>query len=181
MSLSGICGSRLLGRARGRLALLFGSAFVGSLGWLGVAAAAGPVVTASGVPAPVPAVAGYQFLSSSTTPPAETDRFSVGRRCFTPTSMQHSYHLSPLYAAGNEGQGATIAIIDSFGNPNMASDLANFNTQMDLPHMCGEPGQACRPGTPTFRHGVLEREDPGEGAAAEEQGNGPAEPQRVGA
>jgi subtilase family serine protease len=66
--------------------------------------------------------------------------------------MQNSYNLPPLYAAGNRGQGVTIAIIDSFGNPNMASDLANFNTQMGLPHMCGEPGQACGAGTPTFQH-----------------------------
>ena len=54
--------------------------------------------------------------------------------------MQASYNLGPLYAAKEQGQGVTIAIIDSFGNPNMASDLANFNTQMGLPHMCGEPG-----------------------------------------
>jgi subtilase family serine protease len=66
--------------------------------------------------------------------------------------MENSYNLLPLYAAGNEGQGMTIAIIDSFGNPNMASDLANFDTQMGLPHMCGEPGQACGAGIPTFQH-----------------------------
>jgi subtilase family serine protease len=34
----------------------------------------------------------------------------------------------------------------------MASDLANFDTQMGLPHMCGEPGQACGTGIPTFQH-----------------------------
>lgn len=66
--------------------------------------------------------------------------------------MQNSYNLPPLYAAGNAGQGVTIAIIDSFGNPNMASDLANFDTQMGLPHMCGEPGAACGGGAPTFTH-----------------------------
>jgi subtilase family serine protease len=42
---------------------------------------------------------------------------------------------APAYQAGHEGQGTTIAIIDSFGNPNMASDLANFSAQMGLPHM----------------------------------------------
>jgi subtilase family serine protease len=66
--------------------------------------------------------------------------------------MQNSYNLTPLLNAGNEGQGVTIAIIDSFGNPNMASDLANFDTQMGLPHMCGEPGAACGAGIPTFQH-----------------------------
>jgi subtilase family serine protease len=66
--------------------------------------------------------------------------------------MENSYNLPPLYALGDEGQGVTIAIIDSFGNPNMASDLANFDTQMGLPHMCGEPGQPCGGGVPTFTH-----------------------------
>ena len=106
----------------------------------------------SSLPAPVPAVSDYQLLTASTTPPTEAQCFAVGRRCFTATAMQNSYALPPLYAQGNEGQGVTIAIIDSFGNPNMASDLANFDTQMGLPHMCGEPGQACGPGIPTFQH-----------------------------
>ena len=94
--------------------------------------------------------------------------------------MQNSYNLSPLYTLGNEGQGVTIAIIDSFGNPNMASDLANFDTQMGLPHMCGEPGQACGAGIPTFQHVYLERKDRGEGAAAGQQRHRPAGPQRLG-
>src|SRR5258708_38179737 len=100
----------------------------------------------------MPTVTDYQYLSGSTTPPGESDCFSVGRRCFTPASMQASYNLPPLYTAGNNGQDVTIAIIDSFGNPNMASDLANFNTQMHLQHMCGEPGVTCAPDMATFQH-----------------------------
>lgn len=120
---------------------------------LGGAAAASPVLTASGgMPVPVPAISDYQFLSASTTPPAESACFARGRRCFTAAAMENSYNLPALYAMGDEGQGVTIAIIDSFGNPNMASDLANFDTQMGLPHMCGEPGQACGADTPTFQH-----------------------------
>ncbi len=139
-------------RAHGRRVWLFATACAGSLGLLGVGVAGSPGFLASALPAPVPTVAEYQFLSAGVTPPAESDCFSVGRRCFTPTSMQNSYNLAPLYAAGNDGRGATIAIIDSFGNPNMASDLANFDAQMGLPHMCGEPGQACGAGIPTFQH-----------------------------
>jgi subtilase family serine protease len=109
-------------------------------------------LSAANLPVPVPTVSDYQFVTASTTPPSESACFAIGRRCFTATAMENSYNLGPLYAAGNEGQGMTIAIIDSFGNPNMASDLANFDTQMGLPHMCGEPGQACGPGVPTFQH-----------------------------
>ena len=119
---------------------------------LGPAAAGAGIAAAGSLPAPIPAVSDYQYLSASTTPPAETDCNSVGRRCFTPTSMQASYNLPPLYAANEAGQGVTIAIIDSFGNPNMASDLGNFNTQMNLPHMCGEPSVTCTAGMPTFQH-----------------------------
>ncbi len=119
---------------------------------LGLGPAAAGIAAGGSLPAPVPAVADYQYLSASTTPPAETDCFSVGRRCFTPASMQASYNLPPLYAANDAGQGMTIAIIDSFGNPNMASDLGNFDTQMGLPHMCGEPGVTCAAGMPTFQH-----------------------------
>jgi subtilase family serine protease len=105
-----------------------------------------------GLPNVVPAITDSQLVSAALTPPSEAQCFAISRRCFTATSMQNSYNLSPLYAADVKGQGVTIAIIDSFGNPNMASDLANFNTQMGLPHMCGEPGQACGAGTPTFTH-----------------------------
>jgi subtilase family serine protease len=97
-----------------------------------------------------PAVAEWQFLSSSTTPPTEAACFAIGRRCFTPAAMQNSYNLAPLYAAGNEGQGKTIAVIDSFGSATIANDLNVFNTAFGLPHLCGEPGVTCTPGMPTF-------------------------------
>jgi subtilase family serine protease len=125
--------------------------FVGAAA-LGLGPASAGIIAAGGLPAPIPAVSDYQFLSTGITPPGQADCNSVGRRCFNPTSMQNSYNLMPLYQAGHSGQGVTIAIIDSFGNPNMASDLANFNTQMGLPDMCGEPGVTCSAGMPTFQH-----------------------------
>src|SRR5579859_5960555 len=108
---------------------------------------AGSAVTGAGVtaalPVAVPSVTDFQLLTASITPPSEAACFAVNRRCFTASAMENAYNLPPLYAAGDEGQGVTIAIIDSFGNPNMESDLANFDMQMKLPHMCGEPGAAC--------------------------------------
>ena len=139
---------RLLAQSRRRLAVLAVCVLVSA----GLAAASGAPAAVSALPTPVPTVSDFQFLAASQTPPSEANCFSVGRRCFTPTSMQNSYNLGPLYAAGHSGQGVTIAIIDSFGNPNMASDLQVFNNQMGLPHMCGEPGASCASGTPTFQH-----------------------------
>jgi subtilase family serine protease len=126
-------------------------AVLGAVG-IGTAAAHSQRPVSRALPAPVPAISDYQLVSGALTPPSESDCFALGRRCFTATSMQNSYNLPPLYAAGNEGQGVTIAIIDSFGNPNMASDLANFDTQMGLPHMCGEADHTCASGDPTFTH-----------------------------
>ena len=127
------------------------SATLGATALLGGASAAS-VTAAASLPQPVPTVSDYQLLTAATTPPTEAACFAIGRRCFTAKAMENSYNVPPLYAAGNEGQGVTIAIIDSFGNPNMAADLQNFNTQMGLQQMCGEPGQACGPGVPTFQH-----------------------------
>ena len=126
-------------------------AFAGAAA-LGLGPATAGIVAAGGLPAPIPTVSDYQFMSASTTPPAESDCFAAGRRCFTPTTMRASYNLGDLYKANDEGQGMTIAIIDSFGNPNMASDLGNFDTQMGVQHMCGEPGVTCSAGMPTFQH-----------------------------
>ena len=47
----------------------------------------------AGVPARRPTVSDFQWLPGSQTPPTEANCFSVGRRCFTPTSMQNSYNL----------------------------------------------------------------------------------------
>jgi subtilase family serine protease len=97
-----------------------------------------------------PAVAEWQFLSSSTTPPSEAACFAAGRRCFTPAAMQNSYNVTPLYAAGFRGRGKTIAVIDSFGSATIANDLNVFSTAFGLPHLCGEAGVTCTPGMPTF-------------------------------
>src|SRR5919201_176524 len=106
----------------------------------------------AGRPGAVLATSNSQLVPAGVPPPSESACLAIGRRCFTATAMENSYNLPPLYAAGDKGQGVTIAIIDSFGNPNMASDLANFDTQMGLPHMCGEPGLACGAGVPSFSH-----------------------------
>ena len=82
--------------------------------------------------------------------PTQAACAAVGRRCFTPTSMQNSYDLGPLLAAGYDGRGKTIAIVDSFGYDTVAGDLENFSKQFGLPLMCGMPNVTCAPGMPTF-------------------------------
>src|SRR5512133_1604645 len=76
-------------------------------------------------PIPHSTVSDYQFIKATT--PTEADCEAVARTCFTPQAIQSAYNLGPLYAAGNKGQGITIAIVDSYGSDTMAHDLHVFN------------------------------------------------------
>ncbi len=101
-----------------------------------------------------PAVSEWQLISGGTTPPPESACFALGVRCFTPAAMRAAYNYPPLLAQGFDGKGKTIAIIDSFGSPTIASDLHVFDTAFALQPMCGEAGVTCTPDMPTFQ--VLE-------------------------
>ena len=72
-------------------------------------------------------------------------------RAFSPTSMEASYNLPALYGAGHEGQGETVAIVDSFGYPQVAANLEVFSKGYGLPLMCGMPTVTCAANMPTFK------------------------------
>jgi subtilase family serine protease len=128
--------------------------------WLGsiVAAAAMPATALFGAapaisPAAVtpaasaPADSGYAFQAGTQAPPGE---FRGQSRVFDPQSMEASYNLNSLYDSGTNGLGKTVAIVDSFGYPQVAQDLETFSQGYGLPLMCGMPGVACLAGMPTF-------------------------------
>lgn len=96
-------------------------------------------VTSSGA-AVTPTISDWQFLSGDVLPPDEAACNAFGRRCFNPTSMANSYNYAKLHDLGDEGQGKTIAIIDSFGASTIRQDLGNFDSVFGLPHLCGETG-----------------------------------------
>jgi subtilase family serine protease len=91
-----------------------------------------------------PLVSDWAYLGDSGTPPSQAACNAVARRCFNPAAMANSYDYASLHAAGIEGQGTTIAIVDSFGSDTIRQDLGVFNTAFGLPHLCGETG----PSTP---------------------------------
>lgn len=97
-----------------------------------------------------PTVSDYAQVATGTVPPTEATCESVGRTCFTPQAIQSAYDLGPLYAAGKNGQGVTIAIVDAYGNDNMVHDLHVFNQAFGLQPMCGEEGVTCAAGMPNF-------------------------------
>src|SRR6476660_207411 len=103
---------------------------------------------AQAYPVPHPTVSDYQFIKTTT--PTEADCKAVGRTCFTPQAIQSAYNVGPLYNAGWNGKGITIAIVDSYGSDTMAHDLHVFNQAFNLQPMCGEEGVTCAAGMPKF-------------------------------
>ena len=53
--------------------------------------------------------------------------------CYTARQIQRAFNLGPLYAHGTTGKGETIVIVDSYGSPTVAHDLAVFDKGSHLP------------------------------------------------
>src|SRR5437870_2588408 len=88
----------------------------------------------------LPLISDWVFVSADANPPSQAACAAVARRCFNPSAMANSYDYAVLHAAGNKGQGKTIAVVDSFGATTIRQDLGVFNTAFGLPHLCGETG-----------------------------------------
>ncbi len=112
------------------VAMALGTGFIGSPSLATVAAS----------PLPRALINDWAYVGNTGTPPSQAACNAVGRRCFNPRSMANSYNYAVLHAAGNMGQGKTIAVIDSFGATTIRQDLGVFNTAFGLPHLCGETG-----------------------------------------
>jgi subtilase family serine protease len=53
--------------------------------------------------------------------------------CYGPDQIRAAYNEAPLFNKGITGKGTTIVIVDSFGSPTIASDLATFDKQFGYP------------------------------------------------
>lgn len=130
------------------------TAGAGTFGALALAAAgtlaATPGAAAAAYPHVRPAVADFTQLTTSATPPTQAQCASAGRRCFTPQGVRAAYDVGPLHAAGLDGRGQTIAIVDAYGSDTMAHDLHVFDSAFGVAPMCGEEGVTCAPGMPAF-------------------------------
>lgn len=58
---------------------------------------------------------------------------TLGIACYNAGQFQSAYDMGPLFAAGMNGMGKTIVIVDSFGSPTIRHDLQEFDTQNHLP------------------------------------------------
>jgi subtilase family serine protease len=53
--------------------------------------------------------------------------------CYQPGQIEQAYNLPALYKRGITGKGQTIVIVDSYGSPTVAHDLAVFDKAAHLP------------------------------------------------
>ncbi len=67
-------------------------------------------------------------------PPTTAECLSnYGVACYQPFQIQSAYDLQPLFDQGIDGKGQTIVIVDAFGSPTAASDLAVFDHAFGIP------------------------------------------------
>ena len=74
--------------------------------------------------------------ATANAPPPPTSAECVknfGVACYSPKQLQRAYDLAPLYAKGFDGKSRTIVIIDPYGSPTLAKDLATFDRALGLP------------------------------------------------
>jgi len=53
--------------------------------------------------------------------------------CYGPDAIRAAYGIQPLLSAGFDGRGETIVIIEAFGSPTAAADLALFDSIFGVP------------------------------------------------
>ena len=96
--------------------------------------------TARAVVAPRPAVIGHVAKRAQTQPRPTSDCVTLlGIRCYSPAQFENAYNLAALHAAGIDGAGQTIAIVDSFGSPTIAHDLHVFDQTFGVSNPWGVP------------------------------------------
>jgi subtilase family serine protease len=125
---------------------------IAAVGAAGVLLAAGATAArpgaASGLRSPVPAVMGHVVRTSLAAPPDPAFCAALLHvSCYRPAQMRRAYDLDALLDRHLDGRHRTIAIVDSFGAPDIAADLHHFDASFGLPdppsltviHPAGDP------------------------------------------
>ena len=58
---------------------------------------------------------------------------TYGGCAYQPSELATAYNFNALYSQGLDGTGQTIVIVDAFGSPTLAADVALFNAQFTFP------------------------------------------------
>jgi len=79
-------------------------------------------------------------VHAATQPRPTSQCLSVyGIHCYSPAQFENAYDMTSLHAAGVDGAGQTIAIVDSFGSPTIANDLHQFDQTFGVSNPWGIP------------------------------------------
>ena len=82
---------------------------------------------------PIPAVSHHVLAQTLAFPPDTAYcQANIGISCYSPIQYRQAYDLNPLYRLGDTGKGRTIAIVDSYGSPTIANDLAVFDANYGI-------------------------------------------------
>jgi subtilase family serine protease len=74
------------------------------------------------------------MLAGGTAPADATCAAAYGvSECFSPATIETAYAVTGLLAAGDDGAGQSIVIIDSYGSPSIRRDLRAFDAGYGLP------------------------------------------------
>lgn len=75
---------------------------------------------------------------------------------YAPAELQTAYNLTPLYAAGFDGTGETVVIVDAYGSTTIAQDAEVFSQIYGLPDITPSNFQIVKaPGISHNPHGVM--------------------------
>jgi subtilase family serine protease len=103
------------------------TSLTGAFGGIGVAAASAlPAVHPFATRAPDSAFTGADPALGVACQRPEGGAASSTIHCYTPDDIRAANHLAPLTAATTDGAGQTIVLVDAYGSPTAAADLAHF-------------------------------------------------------
>ena len=116
--------------------LLAGTTFALAGATAGSAARTAPARSASHAAAPAVLIApdAIHAANAVKVPPSTAyceQHYQIA--CYSPGQIEQAYGLPELYSRGVTGAGQTIVIVDSFGSPTVAHDLAVFDQAAGLP------------------------------------------------
>ncbi len=88
---------------------------------------------------------------------------------YTPGQLRSAYGVGPAVAAGNDGSGQTVAVIDAYASPTILADVNQYSTLHGLPALQnGQFQQVVAPGT--FKRPVSGARNPKKGPVQDPQG-----------
>jgi subtilase family serine protease len=75
-----------------------------------------------------------RLVQAGAKPPTDAQcRAATREPCYSPQEIRRAYGVDRLLRRGDDGKGQTIVIVDSYGSPTIASDLAHFDAGYGLP------------------------------------------------